>query len=108
MKKIIKKVAIITLAITMLVMMSGYVACPNRSVQGRYFDVGGWTLFQYNRSDEVWSRQVTIVRLNDPSLVEDGVLTIPTQIGGHDIYAFRSFNLQDLELIRLLYLRELL
>lgn len=62
--------------------------CPDRSQQGRTFEVDGWTLFQFNRSNTPRSRLVNLVSLDDPSLIENGVLTIPTRVGRHNINGF--------------------
>jgi len=51
--------------------------------EDREFEIDGWTLFQFGNTGNVH-----IVALHDESIVIDGVLTIPTQIGGYTIYSF--------------------
>ena len=83
--KLIITLGLIAILATFTVMFTG---CINHANEGRYFDVDGWTLFQFNRSNRPWSRRVNIVHLNNQSLVVDGVLTIPTRVGNHDIWGF--------------------
>jgi len=91
-KNKLKRIVLVLLAIVFVFAASGYVTmCPDRSREGNYFDVDGWTLFQFNRSSQPWSRRVNIRGLVDNTLVVDGVLTIPTRIGRHDIFGFDFF-----------------
>ena len=89
-KKIaLKRIALVLTAIVFIFAASGSMAmCPDRAMEGRTFEVGGWTLFQFNRSNRPWSRHVWITSLNDYSLIDNGVLTIPARIGGHNIQGF--------------------
>jgi len=64
----------------------------NPSEWGREFDSGGFTLFRH-----FFGGHTYIISVNDQSLVEDGVLVIPTRVGARRISAlggdWRSFSL---------------
>jgi len=82
----------IGMAIAMLFSLIALGGCYANAMEGRTFEVDGWTLFQFNRSDRPWSREVRLVRLNNQLLVEDGVLTIPNRVGRHNIDGFWHFH----------------
>ena len=86
MKRIHKFIAVV---FSMLILFTavGLTGCIGDPNGGRDFEVDGWQLFQFNRSNRVWSRQVFIRGAND-DLAVDGVLTIPARIGGHEISGF--------------------
>ena len=86
-RKMVLKIAIIVVAILTTLIVSGFmgVGCTRGPLQGTTFDVDGWRLFRYNRSREPQSRHVAIRGLLDESLIENRVLTIPTQIGRYRI-----------------------
>jgi len=83
-----RKISFYLMAVLLLftvIVGTGMDMCPDPAFEGRTFEVEGWTLFQFNRSNRAWSREVRLIGLNDPSLVVDGVLALPIRVGRHNI-----------------------
>ena len=56
----------------------------DREFRGRFIETEQWQLFRFNNDRSSYR----IVRLNDPSLIVDGVLTIPSYVGNRRITGF--------------------
>jgi len=80
-----KRILTIGLAIIMVFAVLAFGGCSEYS--GREIEVDGWTLFRFTQS-----RKVNIISANCESLVVDGVLYIPSRIGGHDIHGFGRWS----------------
>jgi len=98
--KITFKLGIISLVIILIAIVliaAGFmgVGCTRRALRGTDFEVSGWQLFRYNRSSEPQSRQIAIRALRNKSLIKDGVLTIPTQVGRYRIDRLESLWVSD-------------
>ena len=63
----------------------------DREFRGRFIETEQWQLFRFNNDRSSYR----IVRLNDQSLIVDGVLTIPSYVGNRRITGFGGVDQND-------------